>query len=76
MTCIIHPSNFASKAKLQDRLNLTSGAVRIEDPSFFAPRSFLAKEMAVGQEEIVTNHPLRTKFAKVKRVGEAEWKVS
>lgn len=68
MTCIVSPSQFASKAKLQALLNAGAN-VPIFDPSVFAPRSFLASSMTVGQSEIVTNHPIRSEFAKIVRTA-------
>jgi hypothetical protein len=77
MTCIVDPRNFASKAKLQALLTEREGAVTITDPSIFAPFSLPAKQaIPVGQSLVVTNHPLRTKFAKITRTGNNDWKVS
>jgi hypothetical protein len=77
MTCIVDPKNFASKAKLQALLIEREGAVTITDPSIMAPFCLPARlAIPIGQSLVVTNHPLRTKFAKITRKGENDWKVS
>lgn len=77
MTCIVDPRNFASKAKLQALLTEREGAITITDPSIFAPFNLPARlAIPVGQSLVVTNHPLRTKFAKITRTGNNDWKVS
>ena len=73
MTCIVNPALFKSKVALQAACE--AGKVWIEDPSFFAPRHFNASSMVVGQSEVVTNHPIRNKFAKITRT-ESGFKVS
>lgn len=73
MTCIVSPEVFTSKAAL--KVAAEQGRLWIEDPSIFAPRSFNARDMQVGQREVVTNHPKRTKFATIERTAEG-WRVS
>jgi hypothetical protein len=74
MTLIVAPSQFASKAKLQENLNSPEG-VYIEDPSMFGVnQTGPSNGKPVGWSEVVTNHPLRTKFAKLERTADG-WKV-
>ena len=77
MTCIISPKDFTSKAKLQALLIEREGNVQITDPSIMNPFTLPARQVIpVGRDLVVTNHPLRTKFAKITRMGENDWKVS
>jgi hypothetical protein len=65
MTCIVsHPTKKALKEAL-----LAGRTVFIEDPSIFKPRAFCASDMAVGQTEVVTNHPKRSWFGKIERTA-------
>lgn len=78
MTCIAtKPSNGAIKSKkeLQLLLNTDPNNVIITDPSVFAPRSFRASEMQLGQKEICTNHPKRSWFVTITRVAAGAWLV-
>ena len=70
MTCII--TGVTSKGELKRLATQGEAAlanVWIEDPSIFNPRSFGATEMAVGQREVVTNHPKRSWFAQIERTA-------
>jgi hypothetical protein len=73
MTCIVSPAVFTSKAAL--RIAAEQGVLWITDPSIVAPRYFNAHDLAVGQSEVVTNHPARTKFARIERTATG-WKVT
>ena len=72
MTLIVSPALFKSKATLQQHLN---EGCRIEDPSIVNPWVKLSTELPVGFSDVVTNHPLRSKFAEIKRTSNG-WKVS
>lgn len=73
MTLIVHPKDFGSKAKL--KANLDAGMILLEDPSIVAPWQKHAADVAVGFSGVVTNHPLRNKFAKIEKRADG-WKVS
>lgn len=75
MTAIVSPQHFASKAKLQAALNAGDCAIRIPTPwddKLLDPLS--DEDCPLGWSEVVTNHPLRTKFAKITRTAKG-WKV-
>jgi len=72
MTLIVDPKNFTSKAKLQESLN--AGNCVVHEPSIMGEWTKLAKDLPVGFSGVVTNHPLRTKFAEIKRTANG-WQV-
>lgn len=72
MTCIVYGAK--TKKGLKESLDLGGVAIQIEDPSIFKPRYFTAADMAVGQSEVVTNHPKRSWFAKITRTASG-WRV-
>lgn len=72
MTLIVAPAFFKSKANLKE--NLDKGCM-VEDPSIIAPFAKRSTELPVGFTNVVTNHPLRSKFAKITRTADG-WKVS
>ena len=65
MTCIV---NFKTKKELKEAVNKRK-IFYIEDPSFFNPRTFTTKDMKHGEVICVTNHPKRSWFAQLKKVG-------
>jgi len=66
MTCIVSPTVFPSKKALKE--HLAAGAnVNIYDPTIFNERRFTARDMAVGEVVVVTNHPKRSWYAQIKR---------
>lgn len=77
MTCIVSPAIFKSKKALQEAANSPKG-LRISDPSIFNPKhgpEFNTRDMGVGEKVVVTNHPLRSKFATITRTADG-FKVS
>ena len=55
-----------TKKALKELLERQGGDIFIIDPSIVNPRTFRATEIPVGQSEVVTNHPKRSYFAKIK----------
>ena len=75
MTLIVSPKVFGSKAKLKEALD--AGNAYITDPSIFGVNHSTSSGMApVGFKNVVTNHPLRTKFAKIEKLADGTWRVS
>ena len=79
MTMIV--SGYATKKALKE--DIAAGKFPLfVDPSFdpswrkFGKEEFGLLDVPVGQSFVVTNHPKRSWFAEVKRVGEAKWSVS
>lgn len=72
MTCIVDmPSKAALRRHLQQR-----GDAMIEDPSIVAPFSGkLSEYIAQHGEAIVTNHPKRSFFAKVRLRSDGSYRV-
>lgn len=66
MTHIVDPVHFASKAKLQEALNQPQG-ISIIEPTPWGDKRFNSNDLLVGFKQVVTNHPLRTKFAQVEK---------
>ena len=73
MTLIVDPKWFPSKAKLAEHLN--EGRIALTEPSIMGGWVKNARELPVGFSDVVTNHPLRTKFAQIRRLA-AGWKVT
>lgn len=71
MTHIVDPIHFASKAKLA--VALDKGCPIVE-PTPWGDKRFNSRELSVGFRAVVTNHPLRTKFAQIERTADG-WKV-
>lgn len=70
MTAYINnPALFTSKKALKEAIESRDGAVLIVDPSMFDDERFYARDMKIGQSIVVTNHPKRTKFAKITRTA-------
>lgn len=72
MTLIVSPDLFPSKKGL--KIALDAGC-RIWNPSIMGEWMRQSTELPVGFEGIVTNHPKRTKFAKIWK-GPDGWKVT
>lgn len=74
---IENPDLFKSKKVLEARLNLTKGQVVILDPSPHAGSKghYLAATIKVGERQVVTNHPQRTKFYCIERLADSSFKV-
>lgn len=72
MTLIVKPEVFRSKAALKEALDL--GACLVHEPSIMGSWTKRASELPIGFEGVVTNHPLRTKFAQIARTDKG-WKV-
>ncbi len=73
MTLIVNPRHFKSKAHLKESLET---GILIEDPSMFGSnQSGTSEDKPIGWSGVVTNHPLRTKFAKIEKRADG-WKVS
>jgi hypothetical protein len=73
MTLIVSPSAFPSKKAL--KIALDAGNVRIHEPSIMGEWIKPARELPVGFRGVVTNHPLRTKSAKIERRADG-WRVT
>lgn len=73
MTLIVSPRIFTSKAALKAALN--EGACPVYEPSVMGEWIKPARDLPVGFSAVVTNHPLRTKFAKIERRADG-WRVS
>lgn len=67
------PDVFKSKATLKAALD--SGECIVYEPSIMGEWCKASRQLPVGFEGVVTNHPLRTKFAQIKRQANG-WKVS
>lgn len=72
MTLIVSPADFPSKEIL--RRNLDAGCM-IYNPSIMGEWVKPANQLPIGFDDVVTNHPLRTKFAQIKRTANG-WKVT
>lgn len=72
MTLIVSPDVFKSKDKLLSALN--DGSAMVYEPSLMGAWVKAARELPVGFSGVVTNHPLRTKFAQIAR-GPHGWSV-
>mgnify|MGYP003441047557 FL=1 len=70
---IVSPRVFTSKAALKAALD--AGDCPVHEPSIMGSWTKSAGDLPVGFEGVVTNHPLRTKFAEIKRQANG-WKVS
>lgn len=73
MTLIVSPKVFTSKAALKAALN--AGDCLIHEPSIMGEWVKPARELPVGFRGVVTNHPVRSKFAGIER-REDGWRVS
>lgn len=73
MTLIVSPRVFTSKAALKAALD--AGDCPVHEPSIMGSWTKSAGDLPVGFEGVVTNHPLRTKFAQIERRA-GGWKVS
>ena len=73
MTLIVSPEVFKSKAALKAALD--QGEVTVWEPSVMGEWVKRAKDLPVGFQGVVTNHPKRTKFAMIEK-GEKGWRVS
>lgn len=73
MTLIVSPEAFTSKRALAACLNSATG-VTIEQPSYFNPWAKNSQSLPVGFRDVVTNHPLRTKFAQIEKTANG-WEV-
>lgn len=71
MTLIVSPQLFKSKADL--KANLDNG-ISIHEPSIMGSWTKRSADLPVGFSDVVTNHPARTKFAKITKTA-AGWKV-
>ena len=72
MTLIVSPKVFTSKKALKEALN--EGDCLVHEPSIVWEWTKPARDLPVGFRGVVTNHPLRTKFAGIERLAEG-WKV-
>ena len=72
MTLIVNPKLFSSKAALKENLDKSC---LLEDPSIVAPWARQSMALPVGFSDVVTNHPLRTKFAKITKRADGSWEV-
>lgn len=68
MVCCIS-SNIRTKRELRERANVEPRNIRLDDPSIVQQRSFTLDQMALGQTEVVTNHPKRSWFAQITRTA-------
>lgn len=72
MTCIV---DMPSKKALREHLR-QNGDVMIEDPSIMAPFSgYLSVYLANHGEAIVTNHPKRSWFARIRLRKDGSYRV-
>jgi hypothetical protein len=65
MVCIV---SFKTKKDLKEAIE-NDKPVWIEDPSIVNPRTFAADEIKEGEGVVVTNHPKRSYFVSIKRIG-------
>ena len=72
MTLIVKPQDYPSKKGLKEALD--AGCL-VHEPSMMGERVKRATALPVGFRGVVTNHPLRTKFAEIGRTP-GGWKVS
>jgi hypothetical protein len=63
MTLIVNPTYFASKAELQAHLNTDSTI--LTEPSIMGEWTKYPSELPTGFSDVVTNHPIRSKFAQI-----------
>lgn len=70
----VSPEVFASKAALQQALNSEKG-VELVQYSPYGSTHYHSNGITVGFSGVVTNHPKRTKFAKIEKRADG-WKVS
>lgn len=73
MTLIVSPRDFTSKAALKAALD--NGDCLVHEPSIMGSWTKPARELPAGFSDVVTNHPLRTKFAQITRTPSG-WRVS
>lgn len=73
MTLIVSPTIFTSKAALKAALD--EGKVLLHEPSIMGEWTKPARMLPVGFSDVVTNHPLRSKFASIERRADG-WRVS
>lgn len=71
MTLIVSPTLFKSKADL--KANLDKGCM-VHEPSIMGEWTKLSTDLPIGFRDVVTNHPLRSKFATIERKPDG-WKV-
>ena len=74
MTLIVSPKVFTSKAALKAALD--KGDCVVHEPSVMGSWTIPSHALAVGFSDVVTNHPLRTKFAQIMKKADGTWKVS
>lgn len=72
MTLIVSPKVFTSKAALKAALD--AGQVLVHEPSIMGEWIKPAGQLQVGFRGVVTNHPLRSKFASIERRADG-WRV-
>ena len=72
MTMIVKPQDYPSKKGLKEALD--AGCL-VHEPSMMGEWTRTADLLPVGFKGVVTNHPLRTKFAEIERTP-GGWKVS
>lgn len=72
MTLIVSPKVFTSKAALKAALD--AGDCVIYEPSIMGEWAKQARELPVGFRDVVTNHPVRSKFAQIERKSDG-WAV-
>lgn len=73
MTLIVDPKTFVSKAALKEALE--AGTCLVTDPSIMNSWTKRSCELPVGFSDVVTNHPKRTKFAKITHKAAGVWEV-
>ena len=74
MTLIVSPKVFTSKAALKAALD--KGDCVVHEPSVMGSWTKSAGDLPTGFSDVVTNHPLRTKFAQIMKKADGTWKVS
>lgn len=71
MTLIVNPSNWPNKRVLEENLNK---GIMLHEPSIMSPWTKDSRTFAIGFSDVVTNHPQRTKFARITRTVDG-WRV-
>lgn len=73
MTLIVSPEVYKSKAALKAALE--RGDCYVHEPSIMREWTKAAADLPVGFRGVVTNHPLRTRFAEIERRADG-WRVT
>lgn len=74
MTHIVNPSRYPTKKAFREAV-LRGTEVYCEDPSIFSPKAYYLNggenngDLQEGGSFVVTNHPKRSWFAQVERIG-------